>query len=106
MREIDVLKMLERRMTNMEIAAALVMSPSTVKFHLKSIFSKFGVTTRQGAVAHFRQIGVGRSPSSPGGNYGFSPRACRPSRFDNAVLKSRPNLFLECRDDLLPLIQD
>ena len=39
-----------------QLAEALVISPSTVKTHLRSIYSKLGVSTRRDAVA----VGRGR----------------------------------------------
>lgn len=50
-REKDVLAQLVRGLTNEEIAHELVVSPSTVKFHVSSILGKLGVTTRTEAAA-------------------------------------------------------
>lgn len=50
-REREVLALLAQGMTNKEIAAALVITPNTVKRHLKSIFAKLDVHTRSAAVA-------------------------------------------------------
>lgn len=50
-RELLVLRLLARGMSNKEIASALNLSPRTVQSHLASIFSKLGATSRTEAVA-------------------------------------------------------
>jgi len=50
-REKDVLKLLAQGFTNKEIAEALVITPNTVKRHLKSIFEKLNLHTRSAAAA-------------------------------------------------------
>ncbi len=55
-REHEVLALLQKGLTNKEIAEALVISGNTVKRHLKAIFSKLGVNTRAAAVAKGIQL--------------------------------------------------
>jgi DNA-binding CsgD family transcriptional regulator len=48
-REVEILEMLLLHFTNPEIAVKLAISRDTVKFHLKNINRKLGVSTRQEA---------------------------------------------------------
>lgn len=49
-RESEVLVQLSRKQSTKQIARSLALSPETIKFHLKSIFTKLGVNTREAAV--------------------------------------------------------
>ncbi len=50
-REKDILNLMVQGLSNIEIAERLIISPSTAKFHVSNILSKFGVTGRTEAVA-------------------------------------------------------
>ena len=57
-REVEVLDLVGRGKTNAAIAATLLISESTVKFHVKNILLKLGATSRTDAVAkHLRRDG-------------------------------------------------
>lgn len=54
-RELEVLESMCRGRTNLEIAAALQISPFTVKNHVQRIFRKIGVTNRTQAAARYTE---------------------------------------------------
>lgn len=61
-REGEVLQLVARGLTNPEIAAQLNVSENTIRFHLKNIFDKLGVTNRTEAAAwYFQQGGTAES---------------------------------------------
>lgn len=69
-REIDILALLPGPMTQRELAAALFVSPNTLKTHLRAIYRKLGAQSRADAVLRARRAGLlsTRSVSrSPGG---------------------------------------
>lgn len=51
-REMEILKLLVRGLTNQEIAAAIYLSEKTIKNHLTSLFRKFAVSDRTQAVLY------------------------------------------------------
>ncbi|HEY0755804.1 MAG TPA: response regulator transcription factor [Ktedonobacteraceae bacterium] len=57
-RELEVLKLLAQGMPNKEIAAHLVISERTAKFHISSIMGKLGATNRTEAVSLAAQRGL------------------------------------------------
>jgi ATP/maltotriose-dependent transcriptional regulator MalT len=57
-RESDLLPFLPTRLSNVEIAAKLNVSVNTVKSHMTHIYRKFGVTTRDDAIAKARELSL------------------------------------------------
>lgn len=57
-REMDVLRLLARGHSNKEIATALLISETTVKSHIKSVFAKLNVLSRTEAVTTAVQSGL------------------------------------------------
>lgn len=58
LKERDILQLLERGLTNKEIALGLGVTDETVKWHLKNLFSKLNVGTRKHAVHKARMLGM------------------------------------------------
>ena len=57
-REFDVLDLLEKRLSNKEIAGNLFISPKTVKKHLENIYGKLNVNSRRQAVEKAAALGI------------------------------------------------
>jgi LuxR family maltose regulon positive regulatory protein len=62
-RELELLLLLPTSMTTAEIAAQLFLSVNTVRTHIKSIYRKLDVKSRQGAIYKARTLGLLDSPS-------------------------------------------
>ncbi len=52
-REEEVLALIAEGFTNQEIAARLIVSENTVKYHVQNIYSKLNVTNRTEAARHY-----------------------------------------------------
>ncbi len=59
-REYEVLSLVAQAMPNKKIARMLDVTPDTIKFHLKNIYAKLGVTARDEAVARLRDVAAGQ----------------------------------------------
>ena len=57
-RELEVLPLLASGLTNQEIARRLVISPGTVKHHVRHIVSKLGVSDRTQAAVRAVELGL------------------------------------------------
>jgi HD-GYP domain-containing protein (c-di-GMP phosphodiesterase class II) len=62
-REVEVLRVLARGLSNREIAEALVLSPRTVQHHLASVYDKINLRTRAGAAVFAIENGL--VPAAP-----------------------------------------
>ena len=57
-REVSVLELVAKGMSNKEIGAALFVSETTIKYHLKNIYSKLGASDRTEAALIATQRGI------------------------------------------------
>lgn len=64
-RERDVLTLVAQGLSNDETARTLMLATETVKWHLKNIYSKLGVSSRTLAVHRARQMDLMHDPASP-----------------------------------------
>jgi DNA-binding NarL/FixJ family response regulator len=68
-RESDVLSLVDRGLSNKEIAAALSIELATVKNHVHNILGKLGVSRRGVAAARMRMLPRGHKDLDPGSNH-------------------------------------
>jgi predicted ATPase/class 3 adenylate cyclase/DNA-binding CsgD family transcriptional regulator len=57
-REVEVLRLVAQGLTDAQVAAQLVVTPRTVNFHLTSIYSKIGVSSRAAATRYAIEHGL------------------------------------------------
>lgn len=86
-RERDILRLVATGASNKEIAQALVISPNTVKVHLRNIFAKIGVVSRTEATLYALRIGLIESPA-PAVN---TPEVVEPAPDDTNILPAEEN---------------
>ena len=58
-REMDVLKLVAQGKTNREVASALTVSESTVKYHLRNILDRLHLENRAQVMAYAARRGLG-----------------------------------------------
>ncbi len=71
-RELEILRLVATGASNKEIAHKLVISPNTVKVHLRNIFAKINVASRTEATVYAIRLGLVKLPGAVG--QGDSPR--------------------------------
>lgn len=64
-RELEIVNLLAQALPNKKIARTLGLSPETVKWHLKNIYGKLGVSGRDEAVAHMRDVNRPTGAANP-----------------------------------------
>jgi HD-GYP domain-containing protein (c-di-GMP phosphodiesterase class II)/DNA-binding CsgD family transcriptional regulator len=64
-REVEVLRVLARGLSNREIAETLVLSPRTVQHHLASVYDKINLRTRAGAAVFAIENGLVPATAEP-----------------------------------------
>jgi len=57
-REMDVLRLISHGLSDAEVASRLFLSPHTVRAHVRSIYSKIGVTSRSAATRYAAENGI------------------------------------------------
>ena len=57
-REVEVLRLVARGLTDAQVAEQLIISPRTVNWHLTSIYSKLQVESRTKAIARARELNI------------------------------------------------
>jgi len=92
-REMEVLRLVARGLSNKEVARELELSQATVRKHLERIYRKLEVRGRAAAVARILEQegirGVGRGPKEPGPCKKVQAPACPPRGGRRALLRRR-----------------
>jgi LuxR family transcriptional regulator, maltose regulon positive regulatory protein len=65
-RELEVLRLLGTDLTGPDIARELMVSPNTVKTHIKNIYIELGVNTRRAAVRRGAELALSLPTNHPG----------------------------------------
>lgn len=90
LREVEILVLVARGMTNAEVAEALVVSEATIKRHLANLYLKLGIRSRSAAVNASLHTGLLSSEEVWGTN-GVTPRYfCQTSGCNCEVVMVRP----------------
>lgn len=84
-RELEILRLLAEGLTNREVAQKLILSPETVKWYNKQIYSKLGVSSRTQAVARAREIGLFDEPDEGSVAVPVRPRHNLPAELSSFI---------------------
>jgi LuxR family transcriptional regulator, maltose regulon positive regulatory protein len=57
-REVQILRLLDKNLTNKEIAHELVVTPGTVKVHISNVYRKLSVNNRRAAISFAKTLGL------------------------------------------------
>ncbi len=87
-REIEILSLISDGLSNREISQKLSLSPETVKWYNKQIFSKLGVNSRTQAVNLANKLGLLNGQISPTSDAGMPTRSNLPAQLTSFVGRS------------------
>jgi DNA-binding CsgD family transcriptional regulator len=94
-REIEILRLVATGASNKEIATILVISPNTVKVHLRNIFGKIGVVSRTEATLFAFKNGIVAQPSEPTNSINTFSTYPAPEAASPLALAPDPATFLK-----------
>ncbi len=84
-REIEILSLISDGLSNREISQKLVLSPETVKWYNKQIFSKLGVNSRTQAVNIANKLGLLNEQIAPASEMGIPTLSNLPAQLTSFV---------------------
>jgi predicted ATPase/DNA-binding CsgD family transcriptional regulator len=87
-REIEILSLISDGLSNREISQKLMLSPETVKWYNKQIFSKLGVSSRTQAVNLANKFGLLNGQIPPTSEAGMPTRSNLPAQLTSFVGRS------------------
>ncbi|MBM2842919.1 MAG: Protein kinase protein [Anaerolineales bacterium] len=88
-REIEILRLMTEGLSNREISQRLSLSPETVKWYNKQLFSKLGVTSRARAAAAAADYGLLTTPQASGPERAAIHRSNLPAQVTSYVGRAK-----------------
>jgi len=88
-REIEILRLMTEGLSNREISQRLALSPETIKWYNKQLFSKLGVSSRARAAAAATEYGLLNSPGPSAAQEGVIRRSNLPAQLNSYVGRTR-----------------
>lgn len=101
-REIEILRLVATGASNKEIASSLVISPNTVKVHLRNIFGKIGVVSRTEATLYALKHGIIQHPGGDSGPGSSSPGVRPNGDGSEEIFLASPIAMAESQEALAP----